>query len=219
MFTPLELPTLDADIRTWTDGAAYAPLYEVGGTQELGGVPFIFPAIAPGVAGNTIFYGGALGATAPASLVIPVGVGGVTKVYALINTAYGAEGNIAGQMLFRAGEANYPVDLVEGANVRDHYFGSFVNTTTDPNTTQDVYGISGQGNAHYDMLMFALPDGFQLDTIVFTSSAVENNPINGKAFLAAVTVASGTQVPDGGAMLILVGLGALGLGLLRARRV
>ncbi len=218
MFTPLELPTLTDDIRTWTDGSAYGDLYEAGGTQELGGVPFIFPTIVPGTAGNTIFYGGTLNDPVEDKLVIPVEVGGVTKVYALINTAYGALGSKAGEIAFRAGEATYAVSLVEGANVRDHYFGSFVNTTTDPNTTQDVYGISGQGNAHYDMLMFALPDGFLLDTIIFISSAVDDNPANGKAFLAGVTVASGEQVPDGGAMLVLAGLGVLGLGLLRARR-
>ncbi len=217
MFTPLELTTLTEDIRTWTDGSAYGELYQAGG-KELGGVPFIFPTFAPGAAGNTIFYGGTLNDPVEDSLVIPVAVAGVTKVYALINTAFGAPNSVAGEMAFRAGETTYSVDLVVGANVRDHYFGSFVNTTTDPTTTQDVYGISGQGNAHYDMLMFALPDGFHLDTIIFTSSAVDNNPANGKAFLAAVTVASGEAVPDGGAMLVLAGLGVLGLGLLRARR-
>jgi hypothetical protein len=53
--TPLTLPTLNADIRTWTAGADYAPLFP--STTAFNGVPF--ELVVDG-AGHTAFNTGTL---------------------------------------------------------------------------------------------------------------------------------------------------------------
>ena len=160
-YTPIALPTLNTDIRTWTDGSAYDALFPTS-SQTLGGVPFNFQADA---SGNTAFEGG--------SLTIPVGVSGVTSVYTLINTAYGAYGANVGSVTFNGSAGDtYTVQLIEGSNVRDHYYNPspFVNTTSDPMTTEAVWGFNTYGYAHLDMQDFTLPSAFAdetLDSIVF----------------------------------------------------
>jgi hypothetical protein len=212
-FTPLTLPALTEDIRNWSDGAAYNPLYP-SSSQIFAGVPFEFQSDA---SGNTVFYGGTLGNPVDATLVIPVGLYGVTTAYTLINTAYGLPGSIVGSVTFNgSGGVSYTVDLVEGANVRDHYYGGYVNTTTDPSTTEAVFGDASPGNAHFDMQTFTLPSTFQtatLEDIIFFSEGI-GNP-NGKTFIAGATVVSAAGVPEGGSTLALLGLG---LGLLATVR-
>jgi len=212
-FTPLALPTLTDDIRTWTDGAAYDPLYP-SSSQTFAGVPFEFQSDA---ARNTIFYGGSLGNPVDAALVIPVNLYGVTTAYTLINTAYGVMGSIVGSVTFEgSGGISHTVQLVEGANVRDHYHGAYVNTTTDPTTIEAVFGDPSPGNAHFDMQTFTLPAAFQtatLEDITFTSLGI-GSP-DGKAFIAGATVVSAAGVPEGGSTLALLGLG---LGLLATVR-
>jgi hypothetical protein len=204
--TPLTLPALTEDIRTWTDGAAYNSLFP-SSSQVLAGVPFNFQSDPNG---NTVFYGGTLGAPVAASLAIPVNIFDATKVYMLINTAFGSPGSLVGSVTFNgSGGSSYTVSLVEGANVRDHYFGGFVNTTTDPSTTEAVFGDSSPGHAHFDMQTFTLPSSFASETLAsieFTSTG-DGNP-DGKAFLAGATVLSGGVVPEpttllAGALLLL----------------
>ncbi|HAB17134.1 MAG TPA: hypothetical protein PLX89_25935 [Verrucomicrobiota bacterium] len=213
-FTPLVLPTLTENILNWTDGAAYAPLYP-SSAPTLGGIPFSFQTDGRG---NNIFYGGSLGAPVSADLHIPVGIYGATAVYTLINTAYGTSGSVVGSVTFNGtGGLTYQLDLVEGFNVRDHYWGGFENGTSDPSTTQAVYGINAPGNAHYDMQKFTLPAGFSSETlteIIFSSTGV-GFP-NGKPFLAAATVAS-TSVPDTGGTLGLLSLSLVGMAWLTRR--
>jgi hypothetical protein len=214
-FTELTLPTLTENIRTWTDGGAYAPLYP-SSSQTLAGIPFEFQEDA---SGNTIFYGGTLGQPADGTLDIPVNIYGATAAYTLINTAYGMAGSSAGSLTFKgSGGLSYTVALIEGVNVRDHYWGGYCNTVTDPSTTEGVYGVNAPGNAHYDMQTFILPAAFQtatLEDILFTSQSVGAANPYGKAFLAGATVASPAGVPEGGFTVTLLGLG---LGLLGAAR-
>jgi len=210
-YTPLALPTpLNTDIRTWTDGSAYNPLFP-SSSQTLGGVPFNFQA---DVNGNTAF--GGLGGSG--SITIPAGVNDVSSVYTLINTAFGAYGADVGSVTFNGSLGSYTVELIEGLNVRDHYYGGFVNTTTDPTTTEAVWGNPNPGNAHLDMQDFILPAAFAgetLDDIVFTDYGFGGD---GEPFIAGATALSGpVGVPDGGLTAGLLGGALAGLGALRRK--
>lgn len=211
-YTPVVLPSLDTDIRTWSDGSAYNPLFP-SSSQVFGGVPFNFQADANG---NTAFEG--VGNGGP-SLTIPVNVFGVSSVYTLINTAFGSAGSDVGWVTFNGSLGNsYTVQLIEGANVRDHYWDGFVNTTSDPTTTEAVWGLNSPGNAHLDMQNFILPSIFAsetLDNIVFASNLLGGD---GQPFIAGATVLSSVStVPDGGFTAGLLGLSVGVLGLVRRR--
>ena len=182
-FTPLDIPQRDTDIRNFTDGTTYTPLFTAG-SQELEGVPFQFAADD---SGNTAYIGAS-------ALHIPVNVAGVTTAYTLINTVWGTQGSLAGRLTFNgSGGLSYGVDLTVGVNVRDHFYGTFVNTTSDPSTLDAVVGDPNPGHAHLDMQIISLPAAFAdatLEEIVF--EPLGGNP-GGRAFLVATTV--GTDTP------------------------
>ena len=195
-YVPLPLPELTDDIRGdgWTSGWLYEVLFP-SSDLLLGGVPFHFQADN---VGNTIFFGGTLEAPEADTLVIPVGLRGVKTVYTLINSAYGAAGATIGSVTFVGSKGDtYTVDLIEGWNVRDHWYNVnaqgddvFVNTTTDPSTIEAVFGINEPLNAHLDMQVFTLPGRFAGQTLTeiwFDSFLLD--PYNaGKPFIAAATV-------------------------------
>jgi hypothetical protein len=189
-YTTLTLPTLNADIRTWTDGSAYDSLFP--STQTWNGVPFSLAS--PDSKGNTVFYDD--------TLAIPVNVYGVTNAYTIINTAYGSDGSDVGQVEFvGSAGADYIVQLVEGTNVRDHYDGYFENTI-DGITALPAYNRRGFGYAGLDMQIYNLPSAFATQTlseIIFSSNQLG---YYGQPFIAAATVAS-NPVPIPGALLLL----------------
>jgi hypothetical protein len=192
-YTTTALPELNGDIRTWTDGGAYAGLFP--SSQVFSGVPFSLQESG----GNDVFVG--VGSTT-----IKVGVFGVTDVYTLINTAWGTAGANVGSITFNGSMDSYTVNLIEGDNVRDHYYASYVNSTTASYVTQAVVGINAPGNSHLDMQDFVLPTSFQsqtLNSIVFNSTGGGA----GSPFLAGLTVAAVPE-PETYAML-LAGLGLL----------
>jgi hypothetical protein len=214
-FTPLTLPTLTEDIRTWTGGGAYDPLFP-SSSQVLGGVPFSFQS-APN--GDTAFYGGTAGNPMAGSLTIPVNIFGVSAVYTLINTAYGTPGSTVGSVTFNgSGGDSYTVALVEGVNVRDHYYGGFVNTTTDPSTTEAVFGVNSPGYAHLDMQTFMLPASFGSETLTDIIFNATGGFPNGNPFLAGATVQANGAVPDQTQFCELIALLALGVFGLCVRR-
>lgn len=197
-FTTLTLPTLNADIRTWTDGSAYDPLFP--GTSTFNGVPF---ALAVDANDNTVYQ-------APGALDIAVGVYGVTTAYSLINSAYGAFGTNVGSMEFFGSEgAYYKVDLVEGTNVRDHYDG-YYNNVIDGVTAIPAFNL-GPGRARLDQQIYDLPSEFAtqtLDRITFNGVDMGSGGI---PFIAAATVA---VVPEPGTWALMIG----GVALLAVRR-
>ena len=193
-YTTTTLPTLNDDIRTWTGGSAYTSLFP--SSQVFSGVPFSLQLSER----KNVFNG--VGSTT-----ISVGVFGVTDVYTLINTAWGSAGKTVGSITFIGSSSTYAVDLIEGYNVRDHYYGNYVNSTTASYVTQSVFGSNAARTAHLDMQDFVLPTSFQsqtLTSIVFSSTGGSS----GSPFLAGLTVAAVPE-PESYAML-LAGLGVLG---------
>ncbi len=176
-YTTLTLPALNVDISTWTDGGVYDSVFP--GDHTWNGVPF---SLAVDASDNNAFMG---------TLEIPVDVYGVATAYTLINTAFGSYGSVVGTVEFFGSDgAYYSVDLTEGINVRDHYYGSFNNVIDGVNALL-AYGASSSG-AHLDMQVYNLPSDFADETlvkIVFTGySSGGGNPFIAGATVAAVPI-------------------------------
>lgn len=200
-YTTLALPTLNTNIATWTDGAIYNTVFP--GTYTWNGVPF---ALAQDGAGNKAFMGARF---APHD--IPVGVYGVTNAYSIINTARGYSGFTVGTIEFYGSSGAYQrFALIEGTNVRDHYWGDW-NNTIDGVNAMLAWSVPGHGS-HLDMQIYHLSADFSdeiLTTMRFTSYGFGNL---GTPFIAAATVAATVAVvpePETWA-LMLAGLGLMG---------
>jgi hypothetical protein len=207
-YTPLTLPALTTDIRTWSQGYNYNGLFSGPGTTTTwtwNGVPF---GLAEDSSGNTAYYnpGG--------SVTIPVGVYGVTNAYTLINTAYGSYGATVGTVEFLGSAGgDYVVNLVEGTNVRDHYNDGWQNIISGP-TVVNAF-TSPDGMDRLDMQIYNLPSSFStqsLISIVFTNYGLGGD---GQPFMAAATVAT-SPVPLPPALL-LFGPGFAGIAAIRRR--
>lgn len=178
----LSTNTLNVDLSTKTNGSVYSPY--MSGNQTFGGIPFSMVTDANGenVIHNT-------------TTTINTNLYGATTVYTLINSFYGKSGVTIGSIKFNASDGtNYTVNLVEGVNVRDHYIGSFVNTTSASYVTLNVIGTNTNNTAHLDMQAFALPASFStrtLTSIVFTTT----NSNGGEPFLAGVTANATNMKP------------------------
>lgn len=175
-YTTLTLPSLNADIRTWTDGSSYNSLFP--GTQTFNGVPF---QLAVDGDGNTAFHN--------SQIDIPVNIFGVTQAFTLINTAFGADGANDGYVSFSGSLGDvYTVDLIEGQNVRDHYDGAFSNTI---NGVDAIPAFSaGSGRARLDQQIFNLPAAFANQTLLSIRFHSNQQGLAGEPFIAAATVAA-----------------------------
>lgn len=213
-FTELTMPTLNTNMRTFTDGSVYNNLWPTSGSPNpnvlmtAGGIPFAF-AQSP-TSGNTAFIG-TFGTTS--TLTMTVAQTGITDVYTLINATYSqsTSGNTIGSVVLNfAGGVSVTENLVSGSNVRDHFFGSFINSTTAPNITQAAFETNAPGTAHLDMQTWAVPSadtGRELLNVEFiTTPNAGVNPV-----LAAATVGvTSSSIPEPAtSVLLLGGLSAL----------
>jgi hypothetical protein len=212
-FTPLTMPTLNTNMRTFTDGSVYDNLWPPSGSPNpnvlmtAGGIPFAF-AQNP-TSGNTAFIG-TFGATS--MLTMTVDQTGITDVFTLINATYSqtTSGNTIGSVVLNfAGGVSVTENLVSGNNVRDHFFGSFVNTTTASNVTEAAFETNTPGTAHLDMQTWSVPSadtGRELLNVEFiTTPNAGVNPV-----LAAATVGKVTSTPEpASSVLLLAGLAAM----------
>jgi hypothetical protein len=213
-FTPLTMPTLNTNMRAFTDGSVYDNLWPTSGSPNpnvlmtAGGIPFAF-AQNP-TSGNTAFIG-TFGATS--MLTMTVDQTGITDVFTLINATYSqtTSGNTIGSVVLNfAGGVSVTENLISGDNVRDHFFGSFVNTTTASNVTQAVFETNAPGTAHLDMQTWSVPSadtGLELLNVEFITTP--NSGVN--PVLAAATVGTVTSsVPEPATgVLLLWGLAAM----------
>ena len=191
---------VNADIQTYNNGSNY-PLG--GSTVNIGGVSFTLTAINGGGTGVIQTSGND-------SFTINVDQVGVSTVYTLINSAWGAVGTNNGSLVFTdAASDTYTYNLVEGTNVRDHYNGSFVNTATD------LYGTASfSGGVRLDAQQIVLPTAFASSTLTtITFNGINAVYPTGAPFLAAVT----TSVPEPSTWVMMLA-GFAGLGFVGYRR-
>lgn len=200
-YTTLALPSLNADIRTWTDGASYDSLFP--GAHTFNGVPF---ELAVDGDGNTAFHNGEID--------IPVNIFGVTQAFTLINTAYGADGANVGYVSFSGSLGDiYTVDLIEGQNVRDHYDGGFNNAINGVDAIEAF--SAGSGRARLDQQIFNLPAAFANQTLLSIRFHSNQQGLAGEPFIAAATVAT---VPLPSVLWLFGTVLAVGAGLAKRRR-
>ena len=186
---PLDgLTTLD--LRTLTNGANYpvAPT-----SLTVGGVPFALAPVA-GVPGSL----GALGTDAPVggvpvSFTLTVDILHPLTGYTLINSGFGTLGANNGSLAFAtAGGLSATFDLIQGANVRDHFNG-FYNNQIDPGTATANF----PGDVRLDRQRFDLPAAFAADrlTSITLTGPSGSNFIDGLPFLAGATVQTPSAPP------------------------
>lgn len=195
----------------YTSGANYPT-----GSTTIGGVSFALASID-----------GAGPAVIQTPTTAPVTIGGLDVLdadvaYTIINSAIGQRGQDVGTITFTGAlGATVSFDLIEGQNIRDHYYGMYNNVATDLYATTGYQNGTevpdGPGLAHFDVQRFDLSGlmGQDLASITFNGT----NPGGGEPFLAAVTTANlpaGVPEPASWA-LMLGGFGLVGAGMRQAR--
>ncbi len=203
---------LSSDVDLDLVPAAGGPYPDLG-TISVGGVAFATVATTSGSTPALGVIGG--GFNDPDIVTIGTNVADPTAVYTLINSGAGQAGVTTGQVtLDFASGSSYTYDLIEGYNVRDHYDGSFVNTTSSSDVI-GTYAVTSSERLDAQKIVVPLADrGSTLTGITFDTYGY-GQPL-GSPFLAAATVAAGVPEPATWAMM-LVGLGGLGAAM-RSRR-
>jgi hypothetical protein len=200
---------VNANLNTYTDGTAYPAN---GGPITIAGIDFALNALPGGGTGIVQAPGLITGSPGPSSFAIPVGEAGVTTVYSIVNSAFGAPAEDIGFLTFTgSGGATFSYHFIEGDNVRDH-----ANTVFE-NDAPNVFGTANfTGGDRLDVQRIVLPSAFAAQTLT-TITFASNGDTEGQPFLAALTTST-AAVPEPAAWaLMLIGFGGVGVTLRRRR--
>ncbi len=211
--------SINSNLYTYTGGTAYPAS---GSTVSINGIDFtlanFYPASfnAPDVGVVQTGNGGPASATIDTPDVV---VGASTTFYSLINSTFGVNGQVIGDLTLNFGNgAHYAYTLTEGDNVRDHYDGLFNNSA--PNVFGTATYTSVVGTDRLDAQEIVLPSTFAGQTLV--SITLDNtNSGGGNPFIAAFTGTGVTlAAPEPSTWMMLIGgLGLAGAAIRRRRDV
>jgi len=151
------------------------------GPQVFGGVPFAIPT-----SGFNIWA--SYNVRLPATATFPIGVFGVDKVYALINTYWGeaGPGTLAAIEFNGSAGAFYHYDLDGNSDIRD--WNAWPQSTNSINGTTTVNAVTLANGSRLDRQTFMLPPEFRSQTL--SSVRIIDNGAAGTQtiFLAGLTV-------------------------------
>ncbi len=189
---------VNADIRTYTGGTNY-PVAPVTLTDPSG---VNFNLVPYGSTPNSL--GVIQTVTAPSSFDVTTStsIGSSSKVYVLMNSAFGVSGKNIATLEFKAANgATDSIDIIEGTNIRDHYNDGYNNSATD------ILHTFNYSSDRLDEYAYTLPSSFDnttLTDIILSSTLDAGNP-NGEAFLAAATLVSpSSSVPEPATIFLLI---------------
>lgn len=202
----------NSDARTYTNGTNY-PNPSINSALTVNGVDFTL--VTNGASPNTL---GVVGTNADSFTfnLSTFSLSGVTSIYTLINSGFGAFGSNVGRLTFTDTASNsVAYDLIEGINIRDHYNGFYNNIAT---------GLAGTaqfpGGVRLDMQEFDVSALGTLASVTFEGFSGPNDFFLGQPFLAGLTgtdfaVTAAVPEPSTWAMMI---LGFAGVGFMAYRR-
>lgn len=193
---------VNSDLTTYSGGSNYP---QHGGSLTVGTIPFLLATI------GTNLDTAVVQSTGAQDFSLPVGIFGATSAYLLVNSIYGSCGAGIGAVDFVGSSEIYVYTLTEGANVRDHFDGSYCNTA--PN----VAGTASFGPDRLDMQMISLPAGFVADTLDSIDFVSFGEGQLGLPFLAAATIVAPSPVPEPGGSVFAAGALVVMAGALRHR--
>jgi hypothetical protein len=148
---------------------------------------------------------------------LPYNLTGVTSIYTLINSAYGADGAVVGQVTFTDTLSNsVSYDLVEGVNIRDHYCcGGYNESASNLAGTVTFNSVVPGDLVRLDMQQFNVASLGTLQSMTFEGFYPVDLNTFGQPFLAGLTAVDGVPELSTWAMLL---LGFAGLGFMAYRR-
>lgn len=170
------------------------------GSVTLGGIPFKILSNAAGFqAWNG--YVASSGRNGTVSITMPVGVYGVTEVYTLINTYWGAPGVSYTAVVFTgSGGATYTENLVGDSDIRNWCCGGTINGTSTINVYSEASSPINGSPGYLDMQHIVLPAAFATQTLVSIqlidsgATGVQRTILDGLTVVsqASAQIASGT---------------------------
>jgi hypothetical protein len=226
------------DLSPYTDFSAGATLTQGGNYPNSGysyminGVPFVSSSF--GGAGSEGVIG--LGPSYTDNTVdIAVNESGLQSIYTEFNSAYGATGTQPGQITLVGSTGSVTYYLIEGVNIRDHYYGDFTNTV-EPGIGGTVYWDNGvpipvsPGNADGQYVGYVRNDiqGWVVPTSIGELESVDATYTNtyygyGEPLLFGLTTSTDALIVTSGttpepASFLALGVPLLGLVIKRRRR-
>jgi hypothetical protein len=208
---------VNSDLNTYSGGANYPN----GGTAiNINGIGFslaTFPTTNDiGIVQTFTIFG--TGTPAASSYTFGVNLPDVQTIYTLINSSFGQDGDTIGSVTFTGTGGVISFDLTEGLNVRDHFEGAFENSASNLFGTAS-FGTGSPAPDRLDAQQFNVAGIGTLQSIEFDQSGTidVNGNLAGFPFLAAITIVTGTAVPEPSTWTMMI-LGFAGAGFMTYRR-